>query len=112
MNVNDCGTCPHVCLQIPLAMAILTNTKYYSNRAVAHDTFSSTVMAISAGYFLYDSIECIVNYASEGPAFVVHGVACGSVYITLLHTGVLHWFGECSQGRARRDTSACAGRVQ
>jgi len=83
----------HNVIQIPLGLIILTDEYFYSDPALARDDFSTLVMAVSAGYFFYDTLECIVNFKTEGPEFLLHGVMCFVVYILLTFTGVMHWFG-------------------
>lgn len=51
-------------------------------------------MATSAGYFLYDTLECLYRFQDEGPEFLMHGIFCFLVYFNLTHTGVMHYFGE------------------
>lgn len=85
----------HNVVQVPLGLMILTNPAFYSgkNRVLASDDFSTMVMAISAGYFAYDSIECIVRFEHEGPEFLLHGVFCFIVFTSLAHIRLMHWFG-------------------
>ncbi|GBF91170.1 flagellar associated protein [Raphidocelis subcapitata] len=83
----------HNVLQVPLGLMVLTNAFFHSDRMFAADHFSSLVMAISAGYFLYDTVECIVRFEHEGPEFLLHGVFCFIVFTTLTHVRCMHWFG-------------------
>ncbi len=48
---------------------------------------------INKGYFAYDTLECIVRYQHEGPAFLLHGVFCFLVFTSLTHIRILHWYG-------------------
>ena len=54
-------TCPRTALpahlQIPLAFMILLDPVFYKDTIWAGNDFSTLVMAISAGYFLYDTLE-------------------------------------------------------
>ncbi len=81
-------------LQVPLALMILTDAAFQNNPMYETTSFSSAVMATSGGYFLYDSIECLVRIRTEGAEFLMHGVFCGLVYANLLRSGVMHFFGE------------------
>lgn len=45
------------CLQIPLAFMILLDPAFFKDTIFAGNDFSTLVMAISAGYFLYDTLE-------------------------------------------------------
>lgn len=44
-------------LQIPLAFMILLDPAFFKNTIWAGNGLSTLVMAISAGYFLYDTLE-------------------------------------------------------
>jgi hypothetical protein len=46
-----------LCLQIPLAFMILLDPAFFKDTIFAGNDFSTLVMAISAGYFLYDTLE-------------------------------------------------------
>ncbi|KAI8469864.1 MAG: TLC domain-containing protein [Monoraphidium minutum] len=85
----------HNVVQVPLGLMILTDPAFYSgtSRLLASSDFSTLVMAISAGYFAYDTLECIVRYEHEGPEFLLHGVFCFIVFSTLTAIGRMHWFG-------------------
>lgn len=43
--------------QVPLAFMILLDPAFYKDTIWAGNDFSTLVMAISAGYFLYDTLE-------------------------------------------------------
>eukprot|EP00882_Tetradesmus_deserticola_P004986 GHRQ01005255.1.p1 GENE.GHRQ01005255.1~~GHRQ01005255.1.p1 ORF type:complete len:280 (+),score=77.26 GHRQ01005255.1:161-1000(+) len=83
----------HNVIQIPLGLVILLDPFYNRNAIWARDDFSSLVMAISAGYFLYDTLECMYRLKHEGWDFLLHGVFCLTVYSFLTHTGYLHFYG-------------------
>lgn len=78
---------------MPLALLILLDPYYNKNTIWARDDMSTLVMAISAGYFLYDTIECIVRLQHEGVDFLLHGVFCFLVFTNLTHTGYMHFYG-------------------
>jgi hypothetical protein len=82
-----------VLLQIPLGLVILLDPYYNRNAIWARDDFSTLVMAISAGYFLYDTLECMCRLEHEGWDFLLHGFFCLMVYSFLTHTGYLHYYG-------------------
>ncbi|WIA12745.1 hypothetical protein OEZ86_006072 [Tetradesmus obliquus] len=83
----------HNIIQIPLGLFILLDPFYNRNAIWARDDFSTLVMAISAGYFLYDTLECMYRIKHEGWDFLLHGVFCLMVYSFLTHTGYLHFYG-------------------
>jgi hypothetical protein len=86
----------YLLLQIPLGLVILLDPFYNRNAIWARDDFSTLVMAISAGYFLYDTLECMYRIKHEGWDFLLHGFFCLMVYSFLTHTGYLHFYGECA----------------
>eukprot|EP00879_Flechtneria_rotunda_P022882 GHRR01024185.1.p1 GENE.GHRR01024185.1~~GHRR01024185.1.p1 ORF type:complete len:172 (+),score=9.83 GHRR01024185.1:340-855(+) len=83
----------HNAIQIPLAICILLDPYFSHNTIWATDDFSTLVMAISGGYFLYDTVECIVRFEHEGPDFLLHGLFCLGVFINLTCTGYMHYYG-------------------
>eukprot|EP00878_Enallax_costatus_P018026 GHUV01018954.1.p1 GENE.GHUV01018954.1~~GHUV01018954.1.p1 ORF type:complete len:212 (+),score=22.03 GHUV01018954.1:531-1166(+) len=83
----------HNIIQIPLAIFILLDPYYNKNAIWAKDDFSTLVMAVSAGYFLYDTLECIVRIKHEGVDFLLHGIFCFVVFTNLAHTGYFHFYG-------------------
>jgi hypothetical protein len=92
-NLPCCARCA-IAVQIPLGLFILLDPYYNRNAIWARDDFSTLVMAISAGYFLYDTLECMYRIQHEGWDFLLHGVFCLMVYGFLTHTGYLHFYGE------------------
>lgn len=54
--LHTCARCV-CCLQVPLALMILLDPAFYNNTIWARSDFSTLVMAVSAGYFLYDTFE-------------------------------------------------------
>lgn len=83
----------HNILQIPLAVAILADPLFYRDTIWGRTEFSTLVMAISAGYFLYDSLECAFRIQHEGWDFLLHGVFCFLVFSNLTYTGYMHFYG-------------------
>lgn len=56
-------------------------------------TSSSSHHQYKKGYFLYDTLECILRFEHEGPEFLAHGVFCLAVFGALVHIRCVHWFG-------------------
>jgi hypothetical protein len=54
---------------------------------------SQLMVTVSSGYFLYDLAVCLLRFDTEGPAFLVHALACLFVYGYAVFYGTLHWFG-------------------
>ncbi|KNZ79336.1 hypothetical protein J132_10687 [Termitomyces sp. J132] len=70
----------HAILIVPLSLWAL----YYEpaeragDRAFGWDERVGYVHAVACGYFLWDSLDAVVNFTDVG--FVVHGVACLAIY--------------------------------
>ncbi|KAJ7085790.1 DUF887-domain-containing protein [Mycena belliarum] len=75
----------HICSQvhavviIPLALQCLGLPELDADRAFGWTERSGTVQAVASAYFLWDSIDAIVNFEDFG--FVLHGVACLGIYL-------------------------------
>lgn len=63
-----------------LACFVLSIKAHRLDPFYATSTASTLQMMISAGYFLYDAVTSIYDVKREGVEFVVHGVACMTVY--------------------------------
>ncbi|KAF8067209.1 glpF [Scenedesmus sp. PABB004] len=83
----------HNIIQVPLALVILADPYFNRSPIYARDAFSTLVMAISAGYFLYDTVECVARLQHEGTDFLLHGVFCLVVFANLTYTGYMHFYG-------------------
>ncbi|KAJ7074199.1 TLC domain-containing protein [Mycena amicta] len=74
----------HVCSQvhafviIPLAWRCVGLPELDADRAFGWHERNGTVQAIACGYFLWDSLDSILNFDNIG--FVLHGLTCGSIY--------------------------------
>jgi len=70
----------HAVIIVPLSLYILaTESKERAqDRAFGWAEEVGFVHAIAAGYFLWDSVDAIVNFTDLG--FVIHGVACFAIY--------------------------------
>lgn len=96
--------CPLSICQVPLALCLLFDPAMRSDPVLGYSQFSCLVMQISAGYFLYDTAECILRFEHEGPEFLLHGVISFAVFASLAQMRILHWFGKQGsnvQGRKR-----------
>ncbi|WVQ98062.1 hypothetical protein IAU59_005184 [Kwoniella sp. CBS 9459] len=68
----------HAILIIPLAFKCLQSNILSADPVFGYDPFVGHVLAFSSGYFLWDTIDSLLN-SSIG--FVVHGAACLAVYM-------------------------------
>jgi hypothetical protein len=69
----------HVVAVIPLSLRCLQIPALAADRAFGWDDRAGFVQAIACGYFLWDSLDAIINFIDIG--FVVHGLACFTIYI-------------------------------
>jgi hypothetical protein len=83
----------HNVLQVPLAFQILRSAAFRADPMFFATDFSRLVMLISAGYFAYDTLECIWRFEHEGPEFLLHGVMCFVTYAQLYRSGQMNWLG-------------------
>jgi len=83
----------HNVLQVPLALAILLDPPFRRDPMFYSTPFSRLVMLVSAGYFAYDTLECIWRFEHEGPEFLLHGVMCFVTYSQLYRSRQMNWLG-------------------
>jgi len=69
----------HTLIIIPFAYRCLGLVSLDQDRAFGWDKRAGTVQAIACGYFLWDSLDAIVNFTDIG--FVIHGLACLAIYM-------------------------------
>jgi len=70
----------HAVIIVPFALWVLWNESPARNqdRAFGWDEQVGYAHAIACGYFLWDSVDAIINFTDLG--FVIHGVACFAIY--------------------------------
>ena len=61
----------HVSIVIPLAIQCLDSPALSADRAFGWDERAGTLFAVSAGYFLWDTIDMLMHFEAIG--FVAHG---------------------------------------
>jgi hypothetical protein len=83
----------HNVLQVPLALSILLDPRFARDALFFSTPFSRLVMLVSAGYFLYDTLECLWRFDHEGPEFLLHGVMCFVTYAQLYRSRQMNWLG-------------------
>ncbi|KAF7295403.1 TLC domain-containing protein [Mycena indigotica] len=75
----------HICSQahalviLPLAWRCIGLPELDADRAFGWHERNGTVQAIACGYFIWDTLDAIVNYDNIG--FVLHGLTCGAIYL-------------------------------
>ncbi|EIN07188.1 DUF887-domain-containing protein [Punctularia strigosozonata HHB-11173 SS5] len=80
----------HAIIIVPLAARCASNPVLERDRAFGWDDPSGTVIAIASGYFLWDTLECLIHFVDVG--FVIHALACFTIY-TLEFRPFLAYFG-------------------
>ncbi|KAJ7444841.1 TLC domain-containing protein [Mycena latifolia] len=89
----------HICSQfhaviiIPLALRCLTLPELDADRAFGWTERSGTLQAVASGYFLWDSIDAIVNFEDLG--FVLHGLACLGIYVFSFQPFLAYYASRC-----------------
>lgn len=74
----------HAVVVVPLALWVLYNEppERVRDRAFGWDDRVGYVHAFACGYFLWDSLDAVVNYTDLG--FVVHGEGFSSFFLSFL----------------------------
>ena len=70
---------------------VIWSPEMATNRIYATSPLSFLVTITSAGYFLYDLYICIFRW--EGPAYLLHGTFCSTLFCYAACTGFLHYYG-------------------
>lgn len=81
----------HAVVAIPLAIKSLQSTILAKDPVFGYDPFVGNALAYSAGYFIWDTIDSLLNSTI---GFVVHGAACLAVYLFSFRP-FLAGFGPC-----------------
>ncbi|KAH9978315.1 TLC domain-containing protein [Russula compacta] len=69
----------HSLVILPLTARCLHLPALAADRVFGWDPRVGTLFAITSGYFLWDSIVCLVHF--EGVGFLIHGWACLTIYL-------------------------------
>eukprot|EP00884_Botryococcus_braunii_P018569 jgi/Botrbrau1/5396/Bobra.182_1s0001.2 len=82
----------HFLIQIPLALMVIYSPEMTNRygRLYATNGLTRSVLTVSAGYFLYDAVVCLVRY--EGMPFLVHGVFASILYTYGALSGYLGYY--------------------
>ena len=91
------GEYPCACSQIPCATYVIWTPSIAEDRLHAKTPQSQLLLAISAGYFLYDAFICILRY--EGIAYLMHGFLACILYTYGAVTGFLGYYGTLQMPR-------------
>ncbi|KAJ7157010.1 TLC domain-containing protein [Mycena crocata] len=89
----------HICSQVhaiiilPLAVRCLALPELDADRAFGWHDSSGTVQAVASGYFLWDSIDAMVNFENIG--FVAHGLACFAIYLGSFQPFLAYYASRC-----------------
>ncbi|KAJ7047074.1 DUF887-domain-containing protein [Mycena alexandri] len=89
----------HICSQLhaiiilPLALRCLALPELDADRAFGWHERSGTVQAVACGYFLWDTIDALVNFEDIG--FVLHGLACLAIYLLSFQPFLAYYASRC-----------------
>ncbi|GLB34737.1 putative TRAM, LAG1 and CLN8 homology domain [Lyophyllum shimeji] len=85
----------HTVIIVPLSLWVLwhESPERVQDRAFGWDHRTGYVHAIACGYFLWDSLDAIVNFTDLG--FVIHGVACFAIYTMSFKPFVAYYGTRC-----------------
>ncbi|KAG7448052.1 DUF887-domain-containing protein [Guyanagaster necrorhizus] len=83
----------HVTMVIPLALGCLNFEALDRDRAFGWDDRVGRLIAISSGYFIWDTVDAIVNFVDIG--FVVHGLACLAIYLGSFKPFLAYYAARC-----------------
>jgi len=59
---------------------LLTDDQLWTERVHHHTPAVSGLICFACGYFLWDTLECILHYDENGLAFLLHGITCFLCY--------------------------------
>ncbi|KAG6889816.1 hypothetical protein C0995_014293 [Termitomyces sp. Mi166 len=83
----------HALLIVTLTLWALSAEPASHSRAFGWDERVGYTHAVACGYFLWDSLDAIVNFTDVG--FVVHGVACLFIYVMSFRPFVAYYGLRC-----------------
>ncbi|KAI8587114.1 TLC domain-containing protein [Geranomyces variabilis] len=71
----------HAALIVILAYPLLSNETLLKDKIGGYDAYAGEVYAVACGYFLWDSVVCLMNIKQFGIGFALHGVSCLGVFL-------------------------------
>ncbi|THU85636.1 DUF887-domain-containing protein [Dendrothele bispora CBS 962.96] len=83
----------HAFIIVPLALRAIESPELDADRAFGTDRSSSIVAAVASGYFIWDTLDAIVNFVDLG--FVVHGAACSAIYMLSFKPFLAYYASRC-----------------
>ncbi|KAJ7709597.1 DUF887-domain-containing protein [Mycena rosella] len=83
----------HAMIIVPLALRCLALPELDAERVFGWSERSGTVQAVASGYFLWDSIDTLVNFEDLG--FVLHGLACLAIYLFSFQPFLAYYASRC-----------------
>ncbi|KAH7104033.1 TLC domain-containing protein [Auriculariales sp. MPI-PUGE-AT-0066] len=83
----------HACAIVPLALAAMQSERLAADKAFGWDPRAGVAVAVACGYFLWDIVHSLTHYTGIG--FVLHGVACFTVFILGFTPFVAYWGVRC-----------------
>ncbi|KAF5373927.1 hypothetical protein D9758_000750 [Tetrapyrgos nigripes] len=83
----------HALIIVPLALRCLDSPETAADRVYGIDYESSIVAAVASAYFVWDTLDAIVNFTDLG--FVVHGAACSAIYLMSFTPFLAYYASRC-----------------
>lgn len=83
----------HVSIVIPLAIRCLDSPTLSADRAFGWDGRAGDLFAISAAYFLWDTVDVMIHFETFG--FLAHGIACFFVYFLCFRPFLAYYAVRC-----------------
>ncbi|KAI9509608.1 DUF887-domain-containing protein [Russula earlei] len=79
----------HALIVLPLAGSCLHLPALAADRAFGWDPRVGTLFAVTCGYFLWDSVVCLVHY--EGIGFLLHGWVCLVLFLNTFRPFIAYY---------------------
>lgn len=81
-------------LQVILAITIVFDRDMWIDPFHSQSAMSQFIVAVTAGFFIWDFVICAMQPKKDGMAFVLHGLLCSIVYGYIALSGHMHVYGE------------------
>ncbi|KIK59585.1 hypothetical protein GYMLUDRAFT_44540 [Collybiopsis luxurians FD-317 M1] len=83
----------HALVVVPLALYAMNSPELNKDRAFGWDDQSGKLQAIASAYFVWDTLDAIVNYTDFG--FILHGLACSIIYLLSFSPFLSYYAARC-----------------
>lgn len=90
---ESCVSSIHTITCLFLSSHVLFDDLFWNNRISHTSPTSSLMISISAGYFLYDFLVCIIRYNKSKDIFLLHAIICFISFSIGFYYGTFHLYG-------------------